>query len=41
MSKLDHILEPRTSVRRVEVITETGRRRQFSADDKVRFVEES
>ncbi len=41
MSKLDHMLEPRTSVRRVEVITETGRRRQFSADDKARFVEET
>lgn len=41
MSKLDHMLEPRTSVRRVEVITETGRRRQFSADDNARFVEET
>lgn len=41
MSKLDHMLEPRTSVRRVEVITESGRRRQFSADDKARFVEET
>ncbi len=41
MSKLDHMLEPGTSVRRVEVITETGRRRQFSADDKARFVEET
>lgn len=41
MSKLDHMLEPKTSVRRVEVITETGRRRQFSADDKARFVEET
>ncbi|MFZ5739528.1 MAG: IS66-like element accessory protein TnpA [Pseudomonadota bacterium] len=28
-------------MRRVEVITETGRRRQFSADDKARFVEET
>ncbi|WP_316225040.1 IS66-like element accessory protein TnpA [Bradyrhizobium sp. SZCCHNR1082] len=35
------MLEPRTSVRRVEVITEAGRRRQFSADDKARFVEET
>ena len=41
MSKLDHMLEPRTSVRRVEVITESGRRRQFSADDKAPFVEET
>jgi transposase len=41
VSKLDHMLEPRTSVRRVEVITESGRRRQFSADDKARFVEET
>ena len=41
MSKLDHMLEPRTSVRRVEVIAESGRRRQFSADDKARFVEET
>jgi transposase len=35
------MLEPRTSVRRVEVITESGRRRQFSAADKARFVEET
>jgi transposase len=41
VSKLDHMLEPMTSVRRVEVITATGRRRQFSADDKARFVEET
>ncbi|MCK1409409.1 transposase [Bradyrhizobium sp. 76] len=41
MSKLDHMLEPRPSVRRVEVIRESGRRRQFSADDKARFVEET
>jgi len=41
VSKLDHMLEPRTSVRRVEVIAESGRRRQFSADDKARFVEET
>lgn len=41
MSKFDHILEPRTSVRRVEVITESGRRRRFSAGDKARFVEET
>ena len=41
MSKLDHTLEPKTSLRRVEVITGTGRRRQFSADDKARIVEET
>ena len=41
MSKLDHMLEPKTSVHRVEVITGTGRRRHFSADDKARFVEET
>jgi transposase-like protein len=35
------MLASRTSVRRIEVITETGRRRQFSADDKARFVEET
>ena len=41
MSKLDHMLEPKTSVHRIAVITETGRRRRFSADDKARFVEET
>lgn len=42
MSKLDHMFEPETtSVRRLEVISGTGRRRRFSADDKARFVEES
>lgn len=41
MSKLDHTLEPKSSVRRVEVITGTGRRRQFSADDKARIIEET
>ena len=41
MSKLDHTLEPKPSVRRVEVITGTGRRRRFSADDKARIVEET
>lgn len=41
MSKLDHTLEPKTPLRRVEVITGTGRRRQFSADDKARIVEET
>lgn len=41
MSKLDHTLELKPSVRRVEVITGTGRRRQFSADDKARIVGET
>lgn len=41
MSKLDPTLEPKPSLRRVEVITGTGRRRQFSADDKARIVEET
>ncbi len=40
MSKLDHMLEPKT-VHRLEVITGTGRRRRFSADEKARIVEES
>jgi transposase len=35
------MLEPKASVRRVEVITGNVRRRQFSADDKARFVEET
>ena len=41
MSKLDPTLEPRPPLRRVEVITGTGRRRQFSADDKARIIEET
>ena len=42
MSTLDHKLEPEvTEVRRLEVITGTGRRRQFSADFKARVVEET
>jgi transposase len=42
MSKLDHMLEPEaTAVRRLEIISGTGRRRRFSADDKARVVEES
>ena len=40
MSKLDHMLEP-NAVRRLEVITGTGRRRRFSDDDKARIVEET
>ena len=42
MSMLDHTLKPEaTAVRRLEVITGTGRRRQFSDDDKARIVEET
>ena len=37
---LDHTLKPE-AVRRVEVITGTGRRRRFSDDDKARIVEET
>ena len=39
---LDHKLEPEgTEVRRLEVITGTGRRRRFSGDFKARIVEET
>ena len=42
MSTLDHKLEPEVAtVRRLEVITGTGRRRQFTEDFKVRVVEET
>jgi transposase len=42
VSTLDHTLEPEaTAVRRLEVITGTGRRRRFSEDDKARVVEET
>lgn len=45
MSTLDHTLKPElrgpTGVRRLEVITGTGRRRRFSADDKARIIEET
>ena len=42
MSMLDHKLEPEvTEVRRLEVITGTGRRRKFAADFKARVVEET
>ncbi|MGH6742895.1 MAG: IS66-like element accessory protein TnpA [Bradyrhizobium sp.] len=37
---LDHTLKPE-AVRRVEIITGTGRRRRFSEDDKARIVEET
>ncbi len=42
MSKLDHTLEPEvTAVHRLEVISGTGRRRQFASDFKARIVEET
>jgi transposase-like protein len=42
VSKLDHTLKPEAAeVRRLEVITGTGRRRQFSGDFKARVVEET
>jgi len=42
VSTLDHALKPEaTSVRRVEVITGTGRRRQLSEDFKAGIVEET
>ena len=42
MSTLDHTLKPEvTEVRRLEVITGTGRRRHFSEDFKAQVVEET
>jgi transposase len=42
VSTLDHTLKPEaTVVRRLEVITGTGRRRRFSDDDKARMIEET
>ena len=42
MSTLDHMLEPEAAtVRRLEVITGTGRRRRFSDGDKGRIIEET
>ena len=42
MSTLDHMLEPEAAtVRRLEVITGTGRRRRFSDHDKGRIIEET
>ena len=42
MSTLDHTLKPEaTAVRRLEVITGTGRRRRFSEDFKAGIVEET
>ena len=40
VSMLDHTLKPE-AVRRVEVISGTGRRRRFSDDDKARIIEET
>ena len=40
MSTLDHTLKPEaTTLRRLEVITGTGRRRQFSEDFKAGIVD--
>ena len=42
MSTLDHTLAPKPGgIRRLEVITGTGRRRRFSDDDKARIIEET
>jgi len=42
VSTLDNALGPEApAVRRLEVITGTGRRRRFSADDKARIIEET
>lgn len=41
MSMLDHTLKSDVATSRLEVITETGRRRWFSKDDKARIVEET
>ncbi|KQT28440.1 MULTISPECIES: transposase [unclassified Bradyrhizobium] len=38
---LDHTLKSDVTARQLEVITETGRRRWFSRDDKARIVEET
>jgi hypothetical protein len=41
LSMLDHTLKSDVRARRLEVLTETGRRRWFSKDDKARIVEET
>ena len=41
MSILDHTLKSDVRARRLEVLTETGRRRWFSKGDKARIVEET
>jgi transposase len=38
---LEHSFEPEAGVRRVEVITGTGRRRRWSVDDKARIIAET
>jgi transposase len=38
---VDHMLEPRRAVRRLEVITGAGGRRRWSADEKARILEET
>jgi transposase len=38
---LEHNFEPEAGVRRVEVITGTGRRRRWSVDDKARIIAET
>jgi len=38
---LDHTLKSDVTTSRLEAITETGRRRWFSKDDKARIVEET
>src|SRR5215212_5198187 len=38
---VDHVLEPPRSVRRLEVITGAGGRRRWSADEKMRILEEA
>jgi transposase len=38
---VDHMLEPPRPVRRLEVITGTGGRRRWSADEKARILEEA
>jgi transposase len=41
VSMLDHTPKSDVTARRLEVITETARRRWFSKDDKARIVEET
>lgn len=41
MTMFDHTLKSDVTARRLEVITETGRRRWFCKDDKARIVEET
>jgi len=41
VSMLDHMLEPPRPVRRLEVITGSGGRRRWSADEKARILEEA